>query len=445
MQLALTELPLQRAIYRLAWPAMASMVLASGFSLVDAFWVGRLGTEALGGVSAASFLIWCIHSLAQIAGMGVNAVVARHVGANDARSAGIVGGHGILLALSFGLLLIPLALPGQAHLFHALRLEAGVHQAAVAYFTPTIYGIWTITAWYAVEGVYRGSGDTRTPMWILAATLVINGVLDPLLIFGLGPFPRLGVAGAAWATVFSHLLGVFVGLGCLRRRAIAPRVPRWRELDPMLIRRIVSIGAPVAFGEFLLCLIYLPLTRIIAGFGSSAVAAIGIGHRIEGIAYLTAVGFSAAATTLVGQHLGRGEAERADRSAWLAASYAAVILVALSVVYYLAAEPILGLFSDDPFVLRHGVGYLRAIAVFQPLFALEIVLAGASTGAGKSLPPMIIGVPLTAARVPVAYLLAERFGWGAAGVWWAISTSTALKGILMGLWFRLGSWKTAGA
>ncbi len=449
-QLQLLELPLSRAIVRLAWPTMASLMVVNLFNLVDAYWVGLLGTRALGGMTASAFLVWCIHSVGMLVGTGVNALVARRVGEGRPDEAGRAAAHGLLLAAVLAAVGMSLGLALQGPLFRALHLEAGVQTASIAYLTPMLIGMPAIVGWYAIEALYRGSGDTFTPMWVISLSLGLNMLLDPLLIFGFGPFPALGIAGAAWATVLAHALAIVGCLWRLRRpsSAITTPVPTLglREagrlrLRPELFASLLRVGTPIAASAFLFSMVYILLTRVIADFGSPAVAAVGVGHRVEGLGYYACVGFAAAASTLVGQNLGAGKAAQAERAAWRATGYAAAMVGVFSLLTYLLAAPIMSLFAGDPRVVAEGDSYLKIIALLEVGMALEVVLEGAFAGAGNSLPPMLVSVPLTLARVPLAFFFARHFG--IEGVWWVISVSTGVKGLLIGVWFRLGRWKRA--
>jgi putative MATE family efflux protein len=437
---ALVELPLPRAIYQLAWPATASMLLVNVFNLVDAFWVGRLGTAALGGMTASAFVVWCLHAVGQLVGTGVNAVVARRVGEGLEQRAGVAAGHGLLLAVGLALAVMALTLPAQDWVLDCLGLTPAVHRAAAAYLAPILWGFPAIPCWYAVEAIFRGSGDTRTPMKILGATLLLNTLIDPLLIFGWGPVPALGIAGAAWATVLTHLLGVVAAVVALRHRSVRPRLGAGPAVDGALVWTLVRVGTPIAVSSFLFSVIYIVLTRIIAPFGGPPLAALGVGHRVEGLAYFTCLGFAAAASTLVGQQLGAGRPELAERAGWLSTGYTAGIVLGLSVLYLAAAPWIYRLFSPDPALMAEGAAYLRIVALLEVGMAFELVLEGAFAGAGSSIPPMLVCVPLTALRIPGAYLL-SRGQLGTRGIYWAISVSTGLKGLVLGLWFRLNTWK----
>ncbi len=434
----LIALPLPRAILRLAWPAMASMLLVNVFNLVDAFWVGRLGTDALGGMTASAFLVWCFHSVGLLVANGVSALVARRVGAGQPAEAGVAGGQGLLLALGLAAVVTTVGLAAQGPVLQAMGVSPAVRAAGVAYLTPILYGFGAVTLWFALEAHYRGSGDTRTPMLVLGGALALNALLDPLLIFGLGPLPALGIAGAGWATAASHLASVAAALRLLRGRDIRPRL---RPPDGAVLWAMIRVGTPVALTALLFSVIYLLLTPIIARYGSAAVAAVGLCHRVEGLVYFTCVGFAAAATTLVGQHLGAQNPSLAERAAWWATGACAAVLVLPIVAFVAAAPGIISLFSGDPAVAGYGVSYLRVVAPFDLFMSLELTLEGAFIGAGWSLPPMLVGVPLTAARVPAAHLLSARWGLGAEGVWWAIGLSTLGKGLLTAWWFRRGGWK----
>jgi Na+-driven multidrug efflux pump len=184
------------------------------------------------------------------------------------------------------------------------------------------------------------------------------------------------------------------------------------------------------------------LTRFITDFGAGPLAALGLGHRIEGMSYNVAVGFSFAASTLVGQNLGANKPERAEKAVWLNILYISLFLIFISLVFYFFGRHIIRFFIDDPDVIREGTQYLKVIALCEVFLGFEIVLEGAFSGAGNSLPPMLISVPLTWARIPLSLFFAHTLGMGSLGIWLSISLTTALKGIVMAFWFRRGHWKT---
>ncbi|MBN1466001.1 MATE family efflux transporter [candidate division KSB1 bacterium] len=439
----LTRIPLSRAIFKLAGPAIGSMLFIMLFGLVDAWWVGKLGAGPLAGVSAASFVLWALQSIAVLVETGVNAMVARFVGAGERRLAGLVIGQAILLASAIALLTSGLGLALQRSIFRLMGLEDVVMHTALDYMTITLYGLIAIFLAFAVDAAFRGAGDTRTPLKIISVGLTLNMIIDPLFIFGIGPFPRLEAAGAALATVLAHAVIVLWSLYLLRRRdiGITFRDERSRLLNLGIMWRLCKIGAPIATSGFLFSLSYMILSRFITEFGYGPLAALGLGHRIEGLSYYVAVGFSFAASILVGQNLGAHKPERAEKAVWLSVAYISIFLFFVSLVYFFFGAAIVRFFIDDPQAIKEGASYLRIIAIFEIFLGFEIVLEGAFSGAGNSLPPMLISVPLTWLRIPLALLFAHGLGMGSLGIWLAISVTTGLKGIVMAFWFRRGRWK----
>ncbi len=440
----LTRIPLSRAIFKLAWPAFASMILLMIFNLVDIWWVGKLGAQALAGVSAASFMVWTLQSIATLVDTGVNAMVARFFGSRNNELASKVAGQGLILASFLAITFGILGYLFQNHIYAYMGLEDQVMQNARTYMNFFFAGMITVFTTYAADAVFRGMGDTKTPLKIISAALLLNFILDPLLIFGIGPFPRLEIGGAALATIISHILAIFWSLFLLRRREVKIKIFfKWKQfINPNLMWRISRVGAPIAFSGIMFSISYMLLTRVITRFGSEPLAALGLGHRIEGLAYFAAVGFSVAAATLVGQNLGAHKPERAEKAAWLSVLYTSVFLLIVSFLFFFFSKWIIMFFINDPLVIDEGVRYLRIIALFEVFLGLEIVFEGAFGGAGNSLPPMLVSVPITWARIPLAIFLANMIGMGSDGVWWAISSTTALKGIIMALWFKRGHWKT---
>ncbi len=438
----LTTLPLSRAIFRLAGPAIISMWLIMIFNLIDAWWVGKLGAEPFAGVSAASFIYWALQSVATLVSTGVTAMVARFVGARDPHRASLVAGQGVVLAC---ILAGVFAIGGfvlQTPTYGYMGLEGKVLESALQYLSYILAGLLPVFLWFEIDAVFRGTGDTKTPLKLITIALALNMVLDPFLIFGLGPFPRLEAGGAALATVISHALAVVLGIYILQKRDVKILFASPAKcIDPDIIWRISRIGAPIAFSGLMFSVSYMLLTRIITKFGPEPLAALGLGHRIEGVSYFTAVGFALAAETLVGQNLGAKKPDRAEKSAWQSLLYISGLLLVVSVCYYIFAEKIFFFFLNDQSVVTEGAAYLRTIALFEVFLGFEIVLEGAFSGAGNSMPPMLVSVPLTWARIPLAIFLADYLGMGSQGIWWAISITTGLKGIILAFWFKKGRWK----
>ncbi|MBN2000180.1 MATE family efflux transporter [candidate division KSB1 bacterium] len=439
----LVSIPLPRAILKLAGPAMTSMLFIMVFNLVDIWWVGKLGSTALAGVSGASFILWTLQAAATCVGTGVNALVARHVGAKHPAKASDVVGQGLLVALFLSLVLTISGFLTQKTLFIKMGLTGDVLGSALDYMTVIIAGLSVIFTFFALDAAFRGAGDTKTPLKLISVALTFNMLLDPVLIFGWGPFPAMGTAGAALATVIAHGVMVIWAALLLAKRQVGIRLNPGikRIVQPDVCGEIVRIGSPIALSGIMFSISYMVLTRVISRFGPAALAALGVGHRIEGIPYFTALGFSVAAATLVGQNLGAQKPKRAEKATWLAVLYASVIIFSFSVVCYIFAGTVVRFFTADTQVVSEGIGYLRIIAIFEIFLAFEVVLEGAFGGAGHSLPPMTVSIPITWARIPLALLLITHFAMGTAGIWLAIATTTGLKGLVLAFWFNRGTWK----
>ncbi|NIA29086.1 MAG: MATE family efflux transporter [Actinobacteria bacterium] len=436
----LTVMPLSKAIIKLAGPAMASMLFIMVFQLVDIWWVGKLGAQPLAGVSAAAFLLWSLESVATLVSTGVNALVARFVGEKDNNKASLVIGQGTLLSIFLSLVFSSVGLVYQSRIFNAMGIHADVTKAATDYMAVILIGLVAVYLSFAIDAAFRGMGDTKTPLKLVAAGLSLNIVLDPFLIFGIGPFPRMETAGAALATIIAHGFVAVFGIILLQRRKVKIKFHRGL-INYDLLWKITRIGAPIAFSGVMFSVSYMFLTRVITRFGPDALAALGLGHRIEGMSYFAAVGFSVAASTLVGQNLGAGKPKRAEKAAWLTILYISILLLIVSALYYFFGGIIIRFFINDADVIKEGTQYLKIIALFEVFLGFEIVFEGAFSGAGNSLPPMLVAVPITWVRIPLAIYLADVAGMGSNGIWWTIAITTGLKGILLGLWFLLGKWK----
>jgi putative MATE family efflux protein len=427
--------PLARATLALAGPTIASLMLQATFAIVDMFWVGRLGAAPLAAINVAAFVVWTIDSLGALCSIGTNALVANHVGGGRFHEARETAGHALHLALVASVVTTLVGLAVNPWIFAFMATDAEVTRLGSAFLVVMYVGAYAVFFEAAVEATFRANGDTRTPMKLTMTALVANLVLDPVFIYGLGPVPRMGVAGAAVATVLCRTGALAFGLVLLRRRKLA-RLRAVIEPAPGMAARIARIGAPIAISQVSFCLVYVALARVITRFGTPAVAAVGIGHKCESIAYFVSAGFSFAAATVVAQNLGAGRPDRAARAAWIACGYAVGPATLVAVAMLAFPAQLARLFIDDAAVVSIAVDYLRIVAISELFLAFEIVLEGAFGGAGDTLPPLLVGGPLSIARVPAAYLLSVSLGWGIDGVWWAVTISTVLKGTLMAFWFR---------
>jgi putative MATE family efflux protein len=415
---------------------VASSLLMTLFSSVDAFWVGtKIGAAGLAAVSTSLFWIWMIISVAEMIGVGLTAVAARRVGERRAGEAARIAGDAVLLSVVLGLIVavtMTLALPKMFAVMHTppeVTALGSTYLRTILLGTPLIYGF------FAIDAAFRASGDTRTPFVLLLASVAITLVLDPVLILGLGPFPRLGIAGAAIATISTRSAAFVMGMTIAARRGLV----RLGVIRMESIWAVCRVGLPTAVTGITFSLIYIFLTRTTTRFGTPALAALGIGHRVESWLFMIGVGFGAATAAIVGQNLGAGRPDRAARAGWLATGYCTMLGVLACVLELVFPRQFASLFTNDAAVITEAVKYLRIASISQLAVCAEIVLEGALGGAGDTVPPMLTSTALTASRVPLAAWAANQ--WGSAGIWWVISITAIGRGAAMvGLWYR-GGWK----
>jgi len=291
--------------------------------------------------------------------------------------------------------------------------------------------------------VFRASGDTLTPMKIAAIAILLNIGLDPLLIFGWGPIPAMGVAGASLATAISVGVGTLLIVGRMLRGKLGYDVGNLFGDTPHVpsFLKIGKIGLPISVQQFVFVFVYWFLIKIVHRFGEVAAAAMGIGNRMESFSYLTCYGFSVAASTIVGQNLGAKQPDRAAKGAWGACGTAIGVTAIISAVFIIFPRQIASIFTEDPEVLSIATDYLVILGISQSAMAIEIVLEGAFGGAGDTIPPMLVAIPGAVIRVPMAYYLCFNLDWGINGVWWTLTITSLLKAVVLGAWFGLGRWK----
>jgi putative MATE family efflux protein len=430
---------LHKTIFGLSVPGMISSVLMTMFQLVDAYWVGKLGAGALAAIGGSAFVLWAIFSLTAISSTGIATLVAQKIGAGREDDAKVSAGQGMILNTITAIVLSTIVYLIQDYIYLIMGFDSLVTPLAKSYMSILLIGL-IIPFWFTgLEAVFRGLGDTKTPTIIVAITLVLNALLDPVFIFGWLGMPNLGVGGAAMATVLAHGVSVVLCLYFLKRKKFNPEFRSGINMEIMY--RMFNIGAPIAFGGFIFSIIYVFLTNIIARFGTEAIAAIGVCHRIEGIAWFACVGFSVAASTLVGQNVGAQRIDQAWRAAFWVNGYATLILFFVSGMFYFYPDFLMSIFTNDPSVQQYGIEYLRIIAVFEIFLGFEVIMEGVFSGAGYTMPVMLVTVPLSIARIPLAWLFAIHLGWGASGIWWAIGLTTFLKGLLNTILFAMGLWK----
>lgn len=421
---------------RLAVPAVAMIACNFSFNLIDTIWVGRLiGPAALAAVSTAGFYVWVALNLGEMVEIGLTAVAARRHGERDPERAAQVAAASVIFAVILGFVVAIVGLVVMDPMLRLMAVPADVAALGHEYLSTWLLGCPLVFGFFAMEATFRAAGDTRTPFLVLAGSVCVSIVLDPLLIAGVGPFPRLGVEGAALASVMVRSVGFLVGFDiAMRRNLLRFAAPDWRGVPT-----VVRIGMPLALAGVLLSVIYMWLTRFTSQFGTPALAALGIGHKMEGLGFVAISGFSLAAGALVGQNLGAGQEARAREAVRLTVIYCLRVTVTTAIAFLAIPAELVSLFTRDPEVIRDGVLYLRVIAFAQIGQSFELILEGALAGAGYTFWPQIVSTTLTASRIPLSAWWSRSFGL--IGIWIALSATAIARGIAMILFWRSGKWR----
>jgi putative MATE family efflux protein len=448
-----------RTILSLALPAAGSAALVLAHRWVDMAWVKGLGEAATGAMGVGTISVWMFSALGALIGTGLTALVARYSGAGREDAGGYVASQGLRWALVIGAVGAVLGW----FLAPVLFLLSHSTESETAHGIPYTRIYWgggaAILLQLACDAVFRAHGNTRTPFLIGLFSLALNVVLDPLLIFGWGPVPALGMAGAGLAHVSSFVVGVLLSVRALRRaghlHAERPsdaalrlvettrlgRPNRW-GLDRAVFGRMARVGVPLGITSLLFNAIYIALYALASEAGGQAAhAGLVVGHNGEGVAFVLGMGWGGAAAALVGRSLGAGRPEEAERYAWTAALQCAGLSGLWGLALFLFDDEVAGLLVDSPDGLRYASAYLRIVAPCLLFQAFELVLDGAFGGAGLTLPPLVIGGSFTLLRIPAAALAVLTFGHGPEAIWVVISVTAALRGIGCAWWFSRGTWK----
>lgn len=426
----------------LALPIMATALVQTAYSLTDMAWIGRVGSPAVAAVGAASMYTWLSSGVVTLAKMGGQVKVAHCLGSKKYKEAASYASGAIQMGVVFAIVYALITVLGAGPLigFFGLSDVSIVHNAQI--YLKITCGLILFSYLNAIiTGILTAMGDSKTPFIANVIGLVINMILDPVLIFGIGPFPQMGVTGAAAATVFAQMIVTVVFLLVIRRDQMVFDKVRLLEKVPVEHMKImVRIGLPAAVQNLIYTSISMVLTRFVAGFGDSAVAVQRVGSQIESISWMTADGFAAAINSFVGQNYGGRKYRRVKQGYMTAVLVMFVWGLFCSALLIGFPSQIFGLFIREPEVLPMGVGYLVVLGFSQMFMCIELTTVGALSGLGKTFLCSVLSVVLTSARIPLAMVLSHT-ALGLNGIWWAFTISSVLKGILFFICFIVVSGK----
>jgi putative MATE family efflux protein len=431
---------LNRAILLLAIPMVLEMVLESLFAVVDVFWVGRIGEDAVATVGLTESMLTLVFAIAMGLSLSTTAMVARRIGEGDPKDAAVAGVQAIFLGL---ILSVAIGVPCWIFAPHLLRMMGASPEIVAVgstYARIALGGSGVVMMLFLNNAIFRGAGDAAIAMRLLWLSNIINLALDPCLIFGMGPFPRLGVTGAALATFSGRGIGVLFQFYRLMRGTERIRILRRQiRLKWEVLWRLIRVSATGIVQFVIAQSSWIGLVRIVSMFGAAAVAGYTIAIRVVIFAILPSWGLSNAAATLVGQNLGAKHPQRAEKSVWRTGLYNVVFLGGIGVVFIVFAVPIVRIFTHDPAVVA---ACLRIVSYGNIGYAYELVILQAFNGAGDTITPTIVNFfGFWIFEIPLAYWLAIHQRLGASGVYWSIVIAEAAIAIASVMLFRRGKWK----
>ena len=439
-----TTAPIGRAVIMLAVPMVMEMAMESIFVVVDVFWVAHLGADAVATVGLTESMLTLIYTVAMGLSIGATALVARRMGEHNPEGAARAAGQSVLLGAIVAAAIAVTAAPLAPTLLALMGGSPELIRSGSGFTRVMLAGNATIVLLFLLNAVFRGTGDAAIAMRVLWLGNMLNIALGPCFIFGLGPFPALGVTGAAVATnigrgtaVVYQIVTLAGGRGRVRLAA------RHLRLDMSVMASVLRLSGSGTLQILIGTASYVGLVRILSVFGSAALAGYTIGLRVILFALLPAFGISNAAATMVGQNLGAGRPDRAERAVWTAAIYNMIFLGAVGLAFFAGAAPIARVFTDDAAVLPYATGCLRTVSLGFVFYACGMVLTQSFNGAGDTWTPTVINLfVFWVWEIPLAWWLSVHAGLGPPGVFIALTVSYSALAVVSAVLFRRGTWKT---
>jgi len=440
----LAQLPIPKALGILSYPLVLSNTLFTSHQVVNTFWVGKLGATAIAAVSVSFPVIFLLVSLGGGLSLAASILVAQYAGARNSPMLTHVSAQALSLVLTVATLFSVTGWISAGSLLHLIGVGSDVLPAATVYLRVSLLGIVFMFAFEIFQSILRGMGEVKFPLYLITCSVALNLILDPLFIFGLGPLPASGVAGAAYATLCTQCLLAVVSLWILLRRRDGVCL-RPADFVPSLptMKRILVLGVPGCIEQAVDALGLTVITAMVSGWGTTAIAAYGVAFRLLIIVLIPALGISTATATLVGHNMGAENFVRAKKCATVSAWYSFWFLTALAVPVFLGAEAVVRFFVPrDPAIISQGSTVLRFMAASFGLIGVQFSLIGALRGAGDTFMPMILTITsIWIIQIPVAYSLGRFTSLGAAGLWWSFPVSALLTAGLAIRQFNVHQWR----
>ncbi|RQH03385.1 MATE family efflux transporter [Natrarchaeobius oligotrophus] len=447
----LTDGSLVRPMFVLAWPLVVIQLLQVAYNVGDTFWLGALSPDAVGAVSLAFPLLFLLIAVGAGFTTAGAILIAQHTGAKSGEG-GLIAGQTLsfvsLLAIVLGIVGYLATDPMLALLPADADTEAAIVPLAADYLRIFFLGLPFVFGFFVFVALMRGYGNTYAPMRVMVVSVVINLAIDPLLIFGVGPLPRLEVAGAAVATVISRGAATAIGFYVLYYTDVGPEMEA-SHFVPRLeyVSEIVRLGVPTAIEQSMTALAMVAMTAIVVTFPPAVVAAYGLGNRLISLAFLPALGMGQAMDSIVGQNLGADRPDRAESATWIGAAVVGAIMAVAGLIAFLFPEPFVSVFltaeaEGRAATIEYGVTYLRFAAFAFVFMGVMQVVLGAFRGAGNTKTALVFAVlGLWIVRIPATYYLIFVAGWGTTGIWAGVVVGDVVGAITALAWFTRGTWK----
>jgi len=441
---ALLEGPIVPSLLKMAGPIVLANIFASAYQLTDAFWVGRLGGDAVAAVSVSFPVIFVMIAVGMGFGIAGSTLVAQYMGAGNQRMVNHVAAQTLLMVAIASAVLGAVGYAIAPGLLRLMGVEPGVFTGAVQFMRVSFIGLVTVFGFAMFQAVLRGVGQVTLPLYIVAGTVVLNFILDPLFISGWGPIPAQGVAGAAYATLGTQTIAAVIGLAALLNGKYGIHL-QWADFKPdwQFVRRAFVLGFPATIEQSARGLGMTVMTFLVATFGTVAIAAYGVVTNIFMFVLIPAMGLSMATAALVGQHIGAGKIERATRISHLSSTISFVGLTVMGILVFFGAHAIVEFFvPTDAAVIETGARFLRIFSLSFGFLGLQLSLLGVFRAAGKTMTTMVLAlVSQWGLQFPLAYVLGKHTSGGLNAMWWAFPTAMILSTLIALAVFARGDWK----
>lgn len=444
MKTNLTEDSIVKSLISLAVPIVLANILQTAYQLTDTFWVGRLGAEAVAAVSVSFPVIFFLIALGGGLAIAGTILVSQYAGQRNQQAVNHVTGQTFLMMILSAVVITVVGYVTSPWVIQLMGTGPQVSRDAVLFMQISFLGMLFLYAYIVFQSLMRGVGDVKTPLYLVFSTVLLNFILDPLFIFGWGPIPAWGVAGAAVASTGTQAIAAVIGVVLMSsgRYGIHLKLEEMKP-DPALIRRIVRLGIPSSIEQSTRALGMMVMIFLVATFGTEVTAIYGIGMRLLSFVVIPGLGLSMATATLVGQNMGAGKIERAEKATKLALIVGTLSMTVVGIFAFIFAGPLMRFFiPHDLGVSNGGIVFLHIMALFFGLIAFQMVITGSFRGSGNPAKAMILAIlSLWFVRFPLAYVLSCHTSLDAVGIWWAFPIANIVTCTIAWMMFSSGSWK----